>query len=275
VILSILLRPPGAPPEGRTTRVVDSHRRVLPGVRERTRRYDRALAVGLIVSVVVHILIVRLSPLLVRYLEPDMGIYTPVRIVIPRQGTQVVELVVTEDPVVPEIEPLPEPEPEPPPAVEGPTIPTATPAERLRPTVGDWRLWVVPPLARRHNLTPEEQLAVVRARLYALLETYDDSVAAELASELEALDWTLGEEGKEWGLSPGKIHLGGLTLPLPLYFGPHPAWSREQEDRNADYDAIQRQAGQGVIDDTFEERVRAIRERKEREEAQRDTTGNG
>ncbi len=158
--------------------------------------------------------------------------------------------------------------------------PTASAAERLRPRVGDWRLWVVPPISdTRTDLTREERNALLRARIYAALEAYDDSVAAALAAEAEKLDWTVGEEGSKWGISPGKLHLGGVTLPLPLIFAPHPATQRQLEGRMSDWQAIQRQAGQGVIDDTFKDRIEAIRERKAKEEAEKkaqsDTTSSG
>ncbi|NIN70834.1 MAG: hypothetical protein GTO46_02640 [Gemmatimonadetes bacterium] len=275
MILTTLLRPPGAPPEKEAGRAVGPDRRVMPQMRARVRRHERAVAVGLIVSVLIHVLFVRLSPLIIRYLEPNVVYYVPTPIVVPEQGMRVIDLVEVEGPVV---EPVPEPEPQETPTVEEvePT-PYVSAAERLRPRVGDWRLWLVPPIMRRTNLTEAERLAEVRARLYAILEAYDDSMAAELARELERLDWTIGEEGEEWGISPGKIHLGGITLPLPLYLGLDPAEARRRQGSIDEWNAIQRQAGQGAIDDLFDERIRAIRERKAREEAGRaakkDTTG--
>ncbi len=275
MILTTLLRPPGAPPEDETKRAVGPDRRVMPRVRERVRRHERAVAVGMIASVLLHVLFVRLSPLIIRYLEPDIVYYVPTPIVMPEQGMRVVDVVVVEGPV---IEPVREPEPEQTPTVEEvePT-PYVSAAERLRPRVGDWRLWLVPPIMRRTDLTEAERLAEVRARLYAILEAYDDSLAAELAREIERLDWTIGEEGEEWGISPGKIHLGGITLPLPLYFGLDPAEQRRRQGSIDDWNAIRRQAGQGAINELFDERIRAIRERKAREEAEqaakKDTTG--
>ena len=144
------------------------------------------------------------------------------------------------------------------------------------------RLWLNDPdclmaRTRETDLTPAERAAEVSARLYAILEAYDDSMAAELARELERLDWTIGEEGEEWGISPGKIHLGGITLPLPLYFGLDPAKARRREGSIAEWNAIQNQAARGLIDELFDERIRAIREQRAREEAERaarkDTTG--
>lgn len=280
MILTTLLRQPGAPPEDEAKRAVrPDRRRVMPRMRQRMRRHDRAVAAGVIVSVLIHILVVRLSPLVVRYLEPGIVYYVPTPVVLPEPGMRVIDIEVVEGPV---IEPLPEPEPEPQPEAT-PAEPAAEPgpyvssAERLRPRVGDWRLWLVPPIMRRSELTPAERTAELRARLYAILEAYDDSTAAALARELERLDWTIGEEGEEWGISPGKIHLGGITLPLPLYFGLDPAEARRRQGSIDEWNLIQGQAGQGAIDEAFEERVRAIRERRAREQAERaakpDTTG--
>ncbi len=275
MILTTLMRPPGAPPEEEAKRAAQPDRRVMPEVRERVRRHERAVAVGLIASVLIHILFVRLSPLIIRYLEPDIVFYVPTPVVMPEQGMRVVDVVVVEGPVV---EPVLQPEPEElPTEAEVEPTPFVSAAERLRPRVGDWRLWIVPRILRRTDLTPAERAAEVRARLYAILEAYDDSMAAELARELERLDWTIGEEGEEWGISPGKIHLGGITLPLPLYFGLDPAEARRRQGGVDEWNAIQRQAGQGAIDEAFDERIRAIRERRAREEAARaakkDTTG--
>jgi len=199
----------------------------------------------------------------------------PRPIIVEPRGMQAIEIRVTEaPPVEPERRPQPEPEvvePEP----EDATEPSLTGAERLRPRVGDWRLWVVPALARRLDRTPEERSRELEARLHAMLEAYDDSIAAELARAAEAMDWTVGEEGNKWGVSPQGLHLGPVTLPLPFYIGP----GRESEDMLRDYGAIQRQAGEDAIRDAQKERIEAIRERNQRarEEAQRnaqkDTTG--
>jgi hypothetical protein len=138
-----------------------------------------------------------------------------------------------------------------------------TAAARLRPRVGDWRLWFVPPVPSRRDLTPAERAEEVRYRLYMTLRAFNDSMAAQLAREAAAMDWTVGEEGNKWGVSPGQIHLGGLTLPLPFYFGP----TREQMEQMGEWSEIQRQAGQAEIDETVDERIRAIRERRAQEAA--------
>ena len=284
MILSTILGPPEAPPEPKQAEAAGTPRRVLSETRQRGRRYQRALALGIIISIAVHLAAIALSPLVVRYLESDPGFVPPPGPIVPqRQGMEAVELRVVDREIVgpepaPEPEPQPEREPLAQPTPPPPEEPTASAAERLRPRVGDWRLWVTPPLSADLDRTEAERLAELRGRIAAAIQAGDDSLAAELARQAEAMDWTVGEDGNRWGVSPGKLHLGPLTLPLPLMFAPHPATAREQADGVADWSAIQRQAGQAGIDETFEERVKAIRERKAREEAEKakgDTTSSG
>ena len=277
--LQTLLKPPGAPPHGPSD--LDAHPRRSPALtRERAHRYGRVASIGIILSVLIHILLLWVSPLVVRYTEP--GVFSPVRpsaVTAEDDAMRVVELFVTE---TPRVEPRPvdrQREPNEPVVAdtEGDAEPTLTAAERLRPRVGDWRLWVVSPIARRAR-TPAEETAGVNARLHAILEAYDDSMIAALERQAEAMDWTVGEEGNKWGVSPGKIHLGPITLPLPFSFDAFAPTARDQADQAAEWGAIRRQAGEGAIDESFDERVKAIRERKEQEradeKAKADSTSN-
>lgn len=225
-----------------------------------------------------HILLVRVSPLFIRYMEPGDVYRPPQPVRVEATGMQAIEIRITEaPPVEPERTPEPEPEQPEPGELEGEIESSLSAAERLRPRVGDWRLWLVYPLARRTDLTPAERTAQLEARLQAILEAYDDSMAAELARQAEAMDWTVGEEGNKWGVSPEGLHLGPLTVPLPFYIGP----GRESEDMLREYGEIQRQAGEGAIRDAQDERIKATRERKQREreaaekKAQKDTTTSG
>ncbi len=239
----------------------------MQGTRARRRRYERAVYVGIILSVVVHVIAVRLSSVLIRYVEPG-PFQIPTRAVEYRPvGMRALEVRVVESLPVEAARPVREPQPErvelePAPVELGPTV---SAAERLRPRVGDWRLWMVSPVRRRTDRSVAERAAEVEARLYAQLEAANDSIAAELARQADQMDWTVGEEGNKWGVSPGKIHLGPVTLPLPFFIEPDRA-TREALD---EYNAIRRQAGQGEVDETIEERIKAIRERKAREEAEK------
>lgn len=283
MILSTLLGPPDAPPETEAEAPDYPEHGVVPVTRQRARRYRRSVSIGVVISVLFHLALVFISPLVIRYIEDGRFMLPSLRTVQPpRAGMQVVEVEVSEtadlEPVREPARPEPEPEEElgvPGVEAEPDAEPLPPAAERLRPRVGDWRLWIVPPATRSADLTPEQRNAELRARLYARLEAVDDSIAAALAAEAAAMDWTVGEEGNKWGVTPGQLHLGPVTLPLPFFIQP----SREDAEAMRDWSAIQQQAGQAVIDESFEERVKAIRERKAKEQAEkdakRDTTSGG
>lgn len=148
-----------------------------------------------------------------------------------------------------------------------PAGPPASAAERLRQRVSDPRLWGAPPIASPLPRTP---IDVVRERIAADLDAYNDSVAAEAGAAARAKDWTIkGEDGKRWGVSPNGIHLGGVTIPLPGTHGFVPPAGRrdEIEGRMRTDRELADQADRARIRDTFDERARAIRERKDRERA--------
>lgn len=237
-----------------------------PGVAERGRRYRRAVRWGIVGAVLLHLLVVRVSPFFVQFARYVPMWWTPPPPA--AEGTEVVLLrELDREPAVPPpvAERTPPPEASPP-ATATPSEPTPTAAELLRPRVGDWRLVVPPPLTSRERaLTPAEREALLNARVRDLLAAANDSAAAAASREAAALDWTVGDEDSRWGVSPGKIHLGGVEIPLPFSLGPNPAQAREQAERLDSYDAIRRQAGQAAADESFEERVKAIRERREAE----------
>ncbi|MCJ7629926.1 MAG: hypothetical protein MUO50_16235 [Longimicrobiales bacterium] len=152
---------------------------------------------------------------------------------------------------------------------EGPTGPTA--AERIRPKAGDLRFWA-PVNPERTALTREE---LMRLQLIGELELMNDSAALAAALAARATDWTYtDDEGKKWGVSPGKIHLGDLTLPMPFGFGPSAQQRERAEDRLWAWDAIERGAATGELLRSWKDRDKAIRERMN---AQRkpDTTRTG
>lgn len=131
-------------------------------------------------------------------------------------------------------------------------VPRPVAAERLRLRAGDRRLWAVPPPTRRARPSTVE----LGDRLQADLRAHNDSVAAAAARWAKQFDWTIGEEGSRWALSPGKLHLGRGSLPLPLNFEAEPFVQREL-DRLADSDAKRRQSGRSAVHVTIKDRVRA------------------
>lgn len=150
-------------------------------------------------------------------------------------------------------------------------VPGPTAAERLRPTAGDLRIWapVNPEITR---LSEEE---IMRLLLSAELESAADSAA--LAAELarRSMDWTYtDDEGRRWGVSPGKIHLGDVTIPMPFGFGAPPMVREQNAERLWAWDDIERGAARKGVQDFWKERAEAIRRRMDAERRP-DTTGIG
>jgi hypothetical protein len=135
--------------------------------------------------------------------------------------------------------------------------------ERLKPPPD-------PVLFGRVEVNPPTGIESVRERVAGTLKTYNDSVAAELAAAERATDWTVKDkDGKRWGVSPGKLHLGDITIPLPVAFATPPGRRDDVAARNRSYNEIENQAMRAQLKDSFDDRVKAIRERKERERAEK------
>lgn len=250
---------------------------------ERAKHYrSPALVVSMVISVLVHLALIFLYPTWSRRLDPtQLPTVPPDAIVV--QGTEIVTVVeVSDDPDDPDQEePEEEEEEEVPVRVVTPQseratprpvpterdFPEGTPAERLRPNEENSRLWrsVDEELA---ELTPEERLQI---EIEVQLQMWNDSVAAAAARAAGATDWThTDSEGNRWGISPGKLHLGKITLPLPIYFGPANGVERDRLAREAyELHDIERGALQGAVRESMKERAKAIRLRKDAERAER------
>lgn len=138
--------------------------------------------------------------------------------------------------------------------------PSAPVRERLQYRAGSIRdVWRPAPPAEPGELSPQER---VHTRIATSLDQYNDSIAADAAARERATDWTVADaDGGRWGVSPGKIHLGDITLPLPVNFAP----SEEMSRRMRDFNEIRTQAALVEGREIFDDRVRAIRERLDAE----------
>lgn len=191
-------------------------------------------------------------------------------------GTRVLNVVAVEG--EPE-QPAPEPEqpveesdepevvaPAPPgPAPDDPSDPELTAAEVLRPNAEDSVLTrgVDPELLR---LTPAER---AQARIDARAADWNALMDAERRAAEDALDWTYtDDEGNRWGVSPGQLHLGGVTLPLPLNFSRPPGVDPAQDRLERDLAEIDLQEGRSRVWQSWKERAAEIRKRKDRERAE-------
>ena len=150
--------------------------------------------------------------------------------------------------------------------VEAPDPSTGIPsvAERLRPGEVDERLWRIDP-----DLIELSDRELARLLLAWTIEELGDSALSAEARARAATDWTYTDsEGKRWGISAGRLHLGDLSIPLPFSFSAPPG---SEAARRAWEDAeIARAAASAAARANMQERVKAIRERRdrEREEAQ-------
>ncbi len=115
-----------------------------------------------------------------------------------------------------------------------------------------------------------------RARLADRVRELNDSLTVERLAAERSTDWTVTDkDGKRWGVSPGKLHLGDITLPLPLAFNPPPGRRDEVNARNRNFAEIEAQAAREGIKDSFSERVKEIRKRKDLERAEKTAAKNG
>lgn len=274
----------------------------------------RALRWGLGISVVLHALAIGLYPLLVDRADPDtravperapddvmpglevlvMLGYTEAEEEAPDAVEAPPELPDDPDPEEPEPAPEPDaaPDADPSPDADLPRLPTdllpvlpeipevtglqdeveLTAGERLRPRPGDPRLWawLDPEVGQ---LTDEERAELL---LEGLIATWNDSVAVAAALSDRQTDWTYTDsDGRRWGLSPGRLHLGDFSIPLPVQFDV-PRFHRESFARRQwEIEDILRQATTAEIRETWSERAREIRERmdEQRDRARQDGGG--
>lgn len=245
----------------------------MPARRARERR---VLWVGLLLSLVAHVVI---GGLVGAWLEADTERQRPRAqplVAEPPRGLRAIELAPVPDAAAPEPPEEPErrePEPESRPvvarteSVDSLPADTLSAADRLAARIVDPRLW------RPMILLPREPtLEDVEARIAAAVELLSDSALADVDAAMRARTWTVEDaSGGQWGISPGKLHLGQLTLPLPIWFPVNPdAVASEQQ-----WYELERQLDRARILESFEERVRAIRERRDRERAERQNAENG
>jgi hypothetical protein len=107
-------------------------------------------------------------------------------------------------------------------------------------------------------------VAEALAPLYGQLNLYNDSALAAAIAAARATDWTVTDaNGGRWGVTPGQIHLGKITLPLPFAFSPPPGRRDEMNGRLSGWNAIRRQANQVDAKETSDDRAKAIRERNQ------------
>jgi len=282
--------PPSSPPT--PPDADDSERASLPEVpaaprtkgRGAPERESRAFRWGLGVSVAFHLLALLLYPLIMERITPEATPPTAPTPEVVERGMEVVafrEIPDELDPEEEEPDEVPEdpvvPTPVAPPAADVPAedpvdVEVAEPemddedrrhiAERLQPQPGDPRLWA--PLDQDYMDLSDEERAQLMLR--GMLQDWNDSMAVAAALSDAARDWTYtDEEGRRWGLSPGRLHLGDFSVPLPFTFDTPPGLRDRARDRQWILEDLARGAASQAIRETWAERAREIRRRMDEE----------
>jgi hypothetical protein len=139
--------------------------------------------------------------------------------------------------------------------------------DRLQYRMGSAEVWRPQAPLPAEEMTPDER---VRARVASQLQEYNDSVAAEALAAARATDWTVKDgNGGRWGVSPGALHLGSVTVPLPFELSTPPGRREEVAGRIRSWTEIQDQAARVEGREILDERIRAMRERADQERANR------
>ncbi len=252
---------------------VTGQRGAAQRTRSRRRGDRRGLVVALAASTLAHVALIVLYPFFSgRYSAAPFSPYEPpAREAVGIRVVRIIEVTSPEaetpgDPL--EVQEVEQPEI----VAEGPAFEEETrlrapelyrylPAwERLRLSQGDRRLWnpIDPALTAP---TPDQ---ILNLEIAAAIAAGHDSAAAEAERARRALDWThTGEDGRRWGVSPGKIHLGDVTIPLPFGFGPPPDYDGDRAEwafRMAD---IERAARTLAVRRSLQERNEVMKKRRE------------
>lgn len=264
------------------------------------RRERSALRAGLVVSVLAHLVVLLLYPALAGI--PAGQLPSESRFDPEAETTPGLELLtLREEPETePESHPLPPPAlPEPPPdpapdaVAADPSPPGADPAdavaeipgtdeeddeaeglslaERLQPRLGDPRVWAPIP-AEFTELTEFERAEIL---LRGMLQSWNDSVAMAQALSDRAGDWTYTDaSGRRWGLGPGRLYLGDISIPLPQ-FEFAPGLIEDRLDRGGIQADLARGAVSEALRETWSDRARVIRERMEADRSPPSGGGSG
>ena len=100
-----------------------------------------------------------------------------------------------------------------------------------------------------NDLPPVEKLPT---RKWDAVRVFVSSTFRDMQAERDRMasftDWTYtDEEGRRWGVSPEGLHLGDVTIPIPLYFGASPGKRLEMEQRALDLADLNRAASYSEI----------------------------
>lgn len=152
----------------------------------------------------------------------------------------------------------------------GPVIGGGGPTRGVTPAFTDPRLWAPTDPAPIRPKTPTERLdSAIASRVHHL----EDSLRA-LGPQRADGDWSwTGKDGKKYGIDQKYIHLGPFSLPtallalLPLNVQGNPTTYGEARRIGAIRAEILEQSARAARDNDFNQAVRELRDRKQKERA--------
>ncbi len=152
----------------------------------------------------------------------------------------------------------------------GPVIGGGGPTRGVTPAFTDPRLWAPTDPAPIRPKTPTERLdSAIASRVHHL----EDSLRA-LGPQRADGDWSwTGKDGKKYGIDQKYIHLGPFSLPtallalLPLNVQGNPTTYGEARRIGAIRAEILEQSARSARDNDFNQAVRELRDRKQKERA--------
>ena len=151
----------------------------------------------------------------------------------------------------------------------GPLVGTGGPTRGVRPSFSEPRIWVPPAEVVSAPKTVSERLDSV---LTALIQQKEDSLRLTASARRAPGDWTWERGGKKYGWNQKGIQLGDATIPSALLpalaanVALNPA-AMERQTLDRLNREVREQSTRGLNEEEFRNRVRSIRERKERERA--------
>ena len=141
----------------------------------------------------------------------------------------------------------------------------------LSPGPVDPRLLRPGPVAEPNGPNIPERPLPTDSITHSWIQTYWDSLASQQANARDPMDWTFNRNGSKYGIDPKYIYFGKFKLPtmllalLPINTLANPTIADRRRALESMRWEIQYQAMRAVNDEAFNDAIKELRARKERE----------
>jgi hypothetical protein len=164
--------------------------------------------------------------------------------------------------------------------ITGPLTGGTGPTRGIQPSYADPRVWSPP-----ENIAamPKTSARRIDSATVSIFSRYNDSVYANAytPSKYERGDWTYEKDGKKYGIDQQYLHLGKVSIPLPLLallpinVQSNPIAYERNKQFGQMRSEIMEHAQTAMNEDDFRRAVKNLRERKEREKKEQEKKNNG